>query len=55
MEQGKYKKTTDVQATWKEYGWRPPSEDPLIVAKWHFFQTVGVQGMETPPPATETD
>lgn len=45
MEQGKYKKTTDVQATWREHGWTPPSEDPVIIEKWKFFQTVGVQGL----------
>lgn len=41
-----YKKTTDVEKTWKEHGWTPPREDPAIIAKWRFYQTLGV----APPP-----
>lgn len=36
----KYKKTTDVQRTWREYGWTPPSEDPEVRAKWLFYRTL---------------
>jgi len=35
-----YKRTTDVQQTWKEHGWIPPSEDPKIKSKWEFFRTL---------------
>lgn len=39
----KYKKTTDVQQTWREHGWSPPSEDPEIRAKWSFYRTLDTQ------------
>jgi hypothetical protein len=39
----KYKKTTDVQQTWREHGWKSPSEDPEIVAKWSFYRTLDTQ------------
>lgn len=39
----KYKKTTDVQSTWKEFGWTPPSQDPKILSKWHYYQTLHTQ------------
>lgn len=34
----KFRKVTDVQATWREYGWTPPGDDPHIRAKWAFFR-----------------
>ena len=42
----KFKKTTDVQQTWREHGWVAPSEDPMIKAKWQYYKTIGVR-MET--------
>jgi len=42
----RYKKATDVQQTWREYGWTPPGDDPRIRAKWLYFRTLNVT-MET--------
>ncbi len=39
-----YKRVTDVQATWKSFGWSPPSEDPEIKAKWLFYRTLDTGG-----------
>lgn len=39
----KYKKTTDVQQTWREHGWKSPSEDPEIVAKWNLYRTLNTE------------
>lgn len=39
----KYKKTTDVQQTWREHGWVPPSENPEIRAKWMFYRTLDTE------------
>jgi hypothetical protein len=39
----KYKKITDVQQTWKEHGWTPPSEDQKIKAKWMFYKTLNTE------------
>lgn len=47
-----YKKTTDVERTWREHGWTPPREDPATLAKWRFYQTLSTSLRETPPPAT---
>jgi len=35
-----YKKVTDVQRTWREQGWTPPSEDTDMQQKWHFYRTL---------------
>jgi hypothetical protein len=39
-----YKRVTDVQATWKSFGWSPPSDDPAIKAKWQFYRTLDTGG-----------
>lgn len=39
----RFKKTTDVQQTWREHGWVSPSEDPMTRAKWQYYKTIGVQ------------
>ena len=36
----RFKKTTDVQQTWKEHGWASPSDDPLVKAKWQYYRTL---------------
>ena len=38
-----YKRTTDVQQTWREHGWTPPSEDPKIKEKWQFYKTLDTE------------
>ncbi len=43
-----YKRVTDVQATWKSFGWSPPSEDPEIKAKWQFYRTLDTGGSNEP-------
>jgi hypothetical protein len=43
MNMPKYKKITDVQQTWKEHGWTPPSEDQKIKAKWMFYKTLNTE------------
>jgi hypothetical protein len=39
----RFKKTTDVQQTWKEHGWISPSDDLSIQAKWHYYKTLGLR------------
>ena len=39
----RYKKATDVQQTWREHGWRPPSEDMAVQSKWHFYRTLSTE------------
>jgi hypothetical protein len=44
-----YKRVTDVQATWKSFGWSPPSDDPTIKAKWLFYRTLDTGGSNETP------
>lgn len=39
----RYKRTTDVQSTWREHGWTPPSEDPEVKAKWEFYRSLNTE------------
>jgi hypothetical protein len=39
----RFRRTTDVQRTWKEYGWIPPSEDQRTQLKWSFFRTLNTE------------
>ena len=34
---------TNVLATFRRLGWTPPSEDPAIVAKWKYYQTLALR------------
>lgn len=34
---------TNVLATFRRLGWTPPSEDPVIVAKWQYYQTLALR------------
>lgn len=38
-----YFKTTDVQRTWKQHGWVPPSETPEFWAKWEYFRKLDTE------------
>jgi hypothetical protein len=31
---------TDVMATWRKYGYVPPSELPLYQERWQYFQSL---------------
>ncbi len=43
MNMPKYRRTTDVQATWREHGWTLPGEDPKIKEKWQLFKTLNTE------------
>lgn len=38
-----YWQSTDVQRTWRRYGWTPPSEDPETVARWAYFRNLDTE------------
>jgi len=50
-----YKRVTDVQATWKSFGWSPPSDDPAIKAKWQFYRTLDTGGSNETPSLEPSD
>jgi hypothetical protein len=33
---------TNVQRTWKQYGWTPPSKDAVIIAKWEYYKSLSL-------------
>jgi len=33
---------TNVQRTWKKYGWTPPSKDPETIAKWDYYKSLSL-------------
>lgn len=47
MKQHKYSKKTDVIATWKRYGWTPPSEQQEYQDKWKYFRSLYLQEPES--------
>lgn len=38
---------TDVMATWRKYGYVPPSEDPAYQERWDYYQSLPIR-KETP-------
>jgi len=33
---------TNVQRTWKKYGWVAPSKDLLTVDKWNYYKSISL-------------
>ena len=33
---------TNIQRTWKKYGWVAPSKDPLTVDKWNYYKSISL-------------
>lgn len=46
-----WKPTADVQAIWRKHGWTAPSEDPIIIAKWTYYQTLHLRPETVPAEA----
>lgn len=37
---------TDITIRWKSLGWVPPSEDPVYLAKWKYFQELPMRKLD---------
>jgi len=33
---------TNVQRTWKKYGWTAPSKDQAILDKWNYYKSISL-------------
>ena len=42
-----YFQSTDVQRTWRRFGWTPPSDDPQIVARWNYYKSLDTERQVT--------
>jgi hypothetical protein len=50
-----YWQSTDVQRTWRRYGWTPPSKDPETVARWEYFRNLDTEHNQPEGPAPWTN
>lgn len=39
---------TCITKRWRELGWIPASEDPVIVAKWMHYQSLTTRALDKP-------
>ena len=37
---------TCITKRWRLHGWIPPSEDPAILAKWSYYQSLSARSLE---------
>jgi hypothetical protein len=33
---------TNVQRTWKKFGWTAPSKDQMILDKWNYYKSISL-------------